>query len=488
MRKPYSNQRRLDIDAIENIELNLNCRDEMIPILRALQHIYQNPELRNQILRVIADDINAKSRRDIGRRGFDDWQILVLAAVRLGCNLDYDKLEDLAEQHRALRAIMGVGDWDTRISFDWRRIRDTLCQLKPETIEQISHFIVAEGHTLVPDAAKKHRVDSFVVETDIHYPTESSLILDGMGKVIELAVQIAAICCLTGWRQHEHLLKDIKRLHMNISRISRRKGGNAKRRMEKRYRGLLKKSGRIIQRARDLIETAEQSGTPTLKCMLLIVELKRYIDLTEQVRETARRRVLQGEQVPNGDKIFSIFEPHTQLYRRGKAGEPNQFGRLVLVYEDSAGFVTHHYVMSRTDLDAEVAVEQTRIVQERLNHQIEDISFDRGFYNQDNASELKHIVPNVCLPKNNPKAYGKQMAAEDDRFKKNRKRHPGIESAIGALQSGNGLKRGRDHGEVGFERYVAIGILGRNLHVLGKILIQAEQPDSKAAFTKRQAA
>ena len=110
MRKPFSEQQRLDCDAIDNVKLNLNCRDELIPILAALQHIYSTPSVRDPILRLIVEDVNRYSRRDVGREGFDDWQVLVLAAVRLGCNLDYDKLQDLAEQHRALRHIMGIGD------------------------------------------------------------------------------------------------------------------------------------------------------------------------------------------------------------------------------------------------------------------------------------------------------------------------------------------------------------------------------------------
>lgn len=124
MRKAFSQQRRLDADSILDVELNLECRDEIIPVLRALQHIYSRPGVRGAILKLIAGDVNDDSREDCGRRGMDYWQILVLGAVRLGCNLDYDKLQDLAENHRKLRAVLGVGDWDTKRCFGWRRIRD----------------------------------------------------------------------------------------------------------------------------------------------------------------------------------------------------------------------------------------------------------------------------------------------------------------------------------------------------------------------------
>src|SRR5450631_103217 len=99
MRKAFSDQRRLDCRGVLGVELNLNCRDEIVPILRALQHVYEQPKLRSTILDLIAQDVNQGASQDLGRPGMDYWQILVLAAVRLGCNLDYDKLQDLAENH-----------------------------------------------------------------------------------------------------------------------------------------------------------------------------------------------------------------------------------------------------------------------------------------------------------------------------------------------------------------------------------------------------
>jgi len=200
MRKAFEEQRRFGCQAIKDIELNVNCRDEIIPILAALQHIYSEVAVKDQILALVAADVNQDSRDDCGRKGLDYWQILVLAAVRLGCNFDYDRLQDLAEQHRTLRMIMGIGDWDDAADFGWRRIRDNVCLLKPETIERISHLIVGEGHRLVPEAAQTTRADSFVIETSIHYPSESSLIYDGIRKLIELGSPLAEQHDVCGWR------------------------------------------------------------------------------------------------------------------------------------------------------------------------------------------------------------------------------------------------------------------------------------------------
>ena len=126
MRKAFSEQERFDCAGVPRVSLNFNCRDEIIPILRALQEVYSRAELRDQILGLVAEDVNRDARDDVGREGLDYWQILVLAVVRLGCNLDYDKLQDLAEQHRALRQILQIGDWNEAHDFGWRRIRDNV--------------------------------------------------------------------------------------------------------------------------------------------------------------------------------------------------------------------------------------------------------------------------------------------------------------------------------------------------------------------------
>ena len=223
MRKPFSRQRRLDCRSPAKVSLNFECRHEIIPVLRGLQHIYSQPVLRDQILDLVAQDVNRESRDDCGRPGMDYWQVLVLSAVRLGCDLDYDALQDLAEQHRALRQIMGLGDWDEE-SFHFRRIHDNVCLVRPETIAAIDQLIVGEGHCLAPQAAKKIRADSFVVETNIHYPSESTLIRDGVCKVIELAVVQAEAWKLPGWRQHEHLLGNVRKRTRRIERIAARKG------------------------------------------------------------------------------------------------------------------------------------------------------------------------------------------------------------------------------------------------------------------------
>jgi hypothetical protein len=486
MRKAMDRQQRLDCQPVVKVKLNLGCRDEIIPILMALQHIYSQPELRDEILRAVAADVNRRSSRKRGRRGMDYWPILVLAAVRLGCNLNYDKLQDLAEQHRALRQIMGIGDWDEPGRCDWRRIRDNITLVRPQTLERINHLIVGEGHRLVPQAVQRARADSFVMETNIHYPTESSLIRDGLRKVLECGAALADRLGVGGWRQHKHLYRKVKRLVREIDRLAARKGSGYQARLQFLYGELLDLAAMVLERAEQLPEHRLVKNGVDLEVLASVAQMKQFMHLTRQVCGTATRRVLQGQSVPNCDKLFSLFETHTQLYKRGKAAEPVQFGRQVLVYEDAAGFITHAYLMPRQEDDRDVVVGQTRALQQRLDGRIRQASFDRGFHSPENQRDLAEIIPHPCLPKPGANQAAEQQQQATVEFRQSRQRHPGIESAINALQSGNGLERCRDRTEHGFSRYLQLGVLGRNLHVLGKVLLAAQDAQCQAARSQRK--
>ena len=487
VRKHYQSQHRFDASPIAEVELNLECRDEIVPILAALQFLYTNNQLRNKAVKLVAADLNEDSRRDVGRPGMDDWHVIVLAAVRLGCNLDYDKLQDQVENHRSLRRIMGIGDWQDANEFTFRRIRDTLCKLTPKTIEKLNQVIVSAGHEIAPEAAESVRADSFVVETNIHYPTESSLIFDGVRKFVPLCADLAATLDIEGWRQSDHLTRKIKKLKQNIGRIAASKSPTKKDALQSLYGDLLARTEQLLTRADELINTAKSESSSTA-FVSQIAAIQRWIELTRQVCGTAHRRVILGESVPNSEKLFSLFETHTQLYRRGKAGQPNQYGRLVLVYEDGAGFISHYHLMDRDHKDQDVVVEQTQVAQRKHSGQIETASFDRGFHSDENESALQEIVDDVCVLPRAPRQYAERLKNGSVKFHQTRLRHSGVESAIGALQRGNGLKRCRDRSEIGFERYFGLAVLGRNIHTLGKLLLAARDANSVSAQSRRQAA
>lgn len=487
VRKHYQQQYRFDNSPIANVSLNLECRDEIVPILFGLQHLYSDPNLRRKAVQLIAADLNENSRRDVGRPGMDDWHVVVLAAVRLGCNFDYDKLQDQVENHRALRGIMGIGDWQDTDGFSFRRIRDTLCQIKPSTLSKINELVVQAGHTIAPDAAVSIRADSFVIETNIHYPTESSLLLDGVRKFVPLCVNLACDFGVEGWRQSAHLITKIKKLKQNIGRIAASKSPKKKDVLKSLYDDLISRVTQLLKRAGELVKYARNSSSSEAT-ILRISEIEHWTGLTQQVSDTARRRVLLDEKVSNCDKLFSLFETHTQLYRRGKAGQPNQYGRLVLVYEDGAGFISHYHLMDRTAKDQDVVVEQSRFAQQKHGGRIETASFDRGFHSDANEKMLSTIVDDVCVLPRHPGQYAERLKKGTVKFHQTRLRHSGVESAIGAMQRGNGLKRCRDRSELGFERYFGLAVLGRNIHTLGKLLLTKHHKETAAAESKRQAA
>lgn len=488
MRLAFDPQRQLDCPSVDQIVLNTNCRDEIIPILRALQHVFQDTALRQELLNLIRKDVNGTTSHKLGRRGLDYWPIAVLASVRLGCNLDYDKLQDLVENHRNLRFMMGLGDWREAEVFDWSRLRDNLCLLQPATLEKMNQVIVKAGHQLVPEAVKVVRGDTFVVETNVHYPTESSLIGDGLRKVITIAAALAKDQGLPGWRQHEHLLRRVREVVREISRASRAKRKGAER-LKVGYEKLLGLAERLLGRAQHLLQA---SVLPVERPSLALIVgwhekvLLHYMQLTEKVCDNARRRVLHGETLPNEEKIFSIFEPDTELIKRGKVAQPIQFGHNVLVIEDGAGFICYYQVLANGVLDQEAVIPAMKKLQKRMGGKIERASFDRAFHTPENQEQLAAIVKHPCLARKGEAGGRKQHQEGGVAFRQGRQNHPGVESAIGALQSGNGQGRCRDRSRRGYERYVGLGVLGRNLHVLGKLLLGQEEETCQAARSKRK--
>ncbi len=382
---------------------------------------------------------------------------------------------------------MGIDGWCDDQTFDWRCLRDNICLLSPDTIERLNHLIVSEGHRLAPEAAETVRGDSFVVKTDVHYPTDSSLIGDGLRTIIATARRLAGLLGQSGWRQYKHLLRSLKQQLRTINRTAASKGRDYRKRLRDAYRAVLETAtgssrGRAVARPG---VPADQPGPGDPDDRAAQGEAARLREYDDSGRDQARRRVLAEESVPNAEKLFSVFEPQTQLIKRGKVPQPVEFGHRVLVIEDGAGFVCQYAILPHGAEDSEVVVEQMRQVQGRLGGRIRSASFDRGFHSPANQRGLAELVSQPCLATKGHVQAERQERAATVAFRRARRRHPGVESAIGALQSGNGLERCRDRSFGGYCRYVGLGMLGRNLHVLGKLLIDREAPKSEAGRSRR---
>ena len=209
---------------------------------------------------------------------------------------------------------------------------------------------------------------------------------------------------------------------------------------------------------------------------VLSAELRHYLALTAPACAQATRRTQQGETVPVQEKVFSLFEPHTQLRNRGKRPDPIEFGRQLVVAEDQLGFVVGYRILEAGELVQDVAVPLVTELQERWSGSIESVSSDRGFYTPANLEALSKQVKVLAMPTKKQKLSQADRERESDAaFQAARKRHPGIESKSNALEAGNGLDRCRDRGEPGFQRYIAQALLGRNLHTLGRLLLDQER-------------
>ncbi len=461
------------------IVFNVFCRHELVPILMALQHLYLNcPSEMQKILDLIKRDVVGDRNENLGCPGMTYWEILVLAAVRLGCDLDYDALQDLADNHTTLRDVMRISRIGKR-KFSRSSVHDNISGLSAETVFRISDIIVGIGHEIVAGAVGKVRGDSFVAQKNIHYPTDANLIFDGIRKIAELTARLADSCGIAGWRQHSHLIKKAKKILRRIQKISRSRRKDRDAELKSLYGELIGHAGRIISRSLDTIVTAamlRKKFDPSFSITADrdVSEIYSFLFATEYMCELAHRRVFDGEQIPNREKIFSLFEQATELINRGKTPCPIEFGHRVLIVRDSAGFIVHAQVMGIGVTDEKVLVGTMKKLQEKFNNKIRIASFDKGFWTPDNLRELSEIVDVPCLPKKGKRSEADMEREGSEEFGKARKRHPGIESLIHALTAGNGLAVCRDRGDDGYERYVALAVLGRNLHTLGTHLLKKE--------------
>ena len=479
MRKEFEPQITFGTVPMSNIDFDVFCRHEIVPILMALQHLYFDKPALREILELISQDVAEDVDEELGCSGMNYWDILVLASVRLGCDLDYDALHDLANNHMTLRDIMHVSRLDdTR--FPRTTIHDNITKLSPRTVFEISDVIVRMGHAFYPKAIEKVRGDSFVVQKNIHHPTDANLIFDGIRRSIELSVRLADELNIDGWRQHASLLKKIKSTLRSIQRTAKSRRKDREEQLEELYQELIKRAHRIIEKSLDTLSTFffaqfGENQSSSFQIDSRTEEMFYFINATQYMCELAERRVFEKEKIPNSEKIFSLFEPFTELINRGKTPLPIEFGHRVLVMQDAGGFIIHAQVMGIGVTDEKIIVETMKDLQRRFNNRIRIASFDKGFWTPNNLKDLSEILELVCLPKKGKRNQAEQEREGAKEFGKARRWHPGIESAINALGSGNGLIVCRDKGEEGYERYVALAVLGRNLQTLGTILQKKER-------------
>jgi IS5 family transposase len=492
MRQVINPQLQFGEQDIAAIVLDPKSRDDIPQLLRGLQHIYTTPELRARVFAILEEVVpmgrNGKADTDTGRPGMEQWKILVLGVLRLGLNADYDRLHQLANEHKTIRQMLGHTGWadGEEDLYQLQTIKDNLRLFSPELLDRINREVVSAGHQLVkksPDAALHVRADSFVVETDVHYPTDINLLWDAIRKLIEIIAGLCAEIGLTEWRQSAYQLRQFKKLYRQVQRLKHSTSKDPDKRAAKQedvraaHRTYLEQAEALLARVRETRVHLVLSQFPAA----LLEEIDLYLSDAERQIDQIRRRVLCGQTIAHDEKVFSLFERHTEWISKGKAGVPVELGLRVAVVEDQHRFILTHEVMQKTT-DDQVAVALVEAALAGFPN-ISSASFDKGFHSPANQIALAALVPQVVLPKKGKLSQARREHEAAPEFVDLRRQHSAVESAINALEV-HGLDRCLDHGIDGFKRYVALAVVARNIQRLGAILRQQEAERHRGPYLR----
>lgn len=495
MRTVLSPQMSIGQTDIADIELDLSSRDDIPQILHGLQYIYTTPSLREAVFRILEELVPKKAgedgeevvRTDTGRPGMDQWKILVLGTLRLGLNADDDRIQELANQHRTIRDMLGHGILNEDQTYSLQALKDNLTLFTPERLDRINQEVVRAGYCMInqgPEGRISGRCDSFVVETDVHFPTDINLLYDAVRVMIRLCAALCEQCGLPGWRNNQFHIRQFKKLYRTVQKLTHSTSKNGAKRQAKEaaireaYEAYLKLGEQFLNRARASRDQLNQEyGIP----LTMREELPTFMDDAARQIAQIRRRVIEGEKIPHQEKVFSLFERHTEWISKGKAGVPVELGVRVCILEDTSGFILHHKVMQQ-ETDDRVAVEMVTETQQRFPD-LNVCSFDKGFHSPQNQLDLKEVLERVVLPKKGRLSEADKEREYSAEFIHTRHQHSAVESAINALEV-HGLDKCPDHGIAGFKRYVALAVLARNIQKLGAIKRNMERERERASPQK----
>jgi len=477
MRKVIDMQMSFGEVDIATINFDPRSRDEIPKLLRGLQEIYCNRKVRNAVFTALRDLIPDGVDANNGRRGMDLWKILVLGTLRLSCNWDYDKLMDIANNHKTLRLMLGHSSVLDDYHYPLQTLRDNLSLFTPEVLDRINRLVLQHGYQIVgkkKDEGLRASCDSFVVETDVHYPTDINLLFDAMRKVVVLIMALCDNLGVSGWRKGLYNLKKVKRYFRKAQQL-KRSTSKDKTKQAEREQLIIDAHMAYVELAASIIERAEETissiRSTDFMAYLRIAEVQKYIAHAERQIDQIRRRVAEGETIPHHEKVFSLFEEHTEWINKGKAGISQELGLKVCVVKDQFGFILHHRVMQK-ETDDQIAVPIIKETKERFP-QLTSCSFDKGFHSPENQDQLRNILDQVILPRKGKLSAINKEIENSKAFREARQKHSAVESSINALEN-HGLDRCLDHGIEGFKRYVALAIVARNIQIMGHILQQKE--------------
>lgn len=486
MRKRFEQQFNLGQIPISEVEITTRCRDAVVELLAALQQLFVTEEYNIQIFNVLESSI-MKGKKKTGRTGMDLWQVFVLAQVRLCMNITYARLHYLSNQDKLLRQIMGV-DRESgyeQIEFEYQNIYDNVSLLDDETIRQINEIVLSFGHHVFKKKemeALRLKSDSFVVESRVHFPTDYNLLWDCMRKSIGVIEKFQKkYDQLTGWRKIGNWQSELKGLMREFGKSSSSGGKNKDVRVKA-------SASKYLNKARSLTRKIEkQKGELPINDPIdlgLICALEHYISLTKKHIDLLQRRVMEGEQIPHCEKMFSIFEDYTEWVTKGKLSPNVELGKKLGITTDQFDLIVDYELMDH-EQDRDVVVELAdRMLQKYL---IYSWSFDKGYWNKENKELLETEIQYVIMPKLGKRTQQQTEQEHTPLFKRLKNKHSAIESNINELEN-RGLDKCPNYGYEHFKSYIGLGVCAYNLKKIGKVILEEKRKQIKAAANYRKAA
>ena len=480
MRHRFQHQPDLQITPIEKIRLPAKSRDELPPLLAGLQWLWMHPTLKSEILDLLEARILA-GKQTTGRTGMDLWQILVLGVVRLGLDADWDRMEHIANYDTLVRQMLGLpaAPWGEGSKvFGHQTLRDNVALLDEELLQQINARIAAAGREVfakkdgAPLAALEIKVDTYVLETDVHFPTDLNLLWDAGRKCVDLIVKYREELgyALPGWRKAKAWRRQLKACERATSQIVSRGGPHKAARVKRAVRDYLgvgrdlsaKVQASLLGMCEQAVDLRDWEPLAYFHAML-----DKHLDLVE-------RRLLQEQTIPASEKVFSIFEPHTEWIQKGKQRPHVELGHRLLVATDQHQLIQDYDVpVGGVDVDQSVPVGD-RLLGRYGTDSLASLSFDKGFTREADRELLSLYVPTVVMPKRGKKNAVETQRESQKTFVKLRRGHSAVESQINSLEH-HGLNRCLDVGLEGYLRYVGYGVMSYNLHVIGRGLLAQQR-------------
>ncbi len=336
--------------------------------------------------------------------------------------------------------------------------------LGPEVIQQIHQRVVGVAQEERVVRGQKLRVDTTVVEANVHYPTDSSLLGDGARVLTRTMKKISELTGKTGTRLRDRM-RTIRHRAMEVARTSRSKGPRVEEKMKRGYRRLLTATRQVVNQAKrfreEIVRGVKRARERNDRGVLrgLREDLETMLPRVQQVIRQAKARVLGGDvHVPG--KLVGVFEPSTEVIRRGKASQPTEFGKMMKIQEGENQIVTDYEVIAKRPSDSDLLVPAVEKHEQQFGRVPKLVVADAGFYSASNERKLGEMgVKQVSVPNRSTKSPERRRHQKKRSFRRGQKWRTGSEGRISVLKRRHGLNRSRYRGDAGM---AALGGLGRD--------------------------